>query len=104
MRIERVVDAYLRHVTVERGLSAHTTAAYRRDLEDYRRWLHGEGVDDIEAVTPSVLVKGEDWAHYVSGREVVEKNGGRVVLAPLVKGRSTSDLIRKILEAYQPGK
>ena len=44
MRIERVVDAYLRHVTVERGLSAHTTAAYRRDLEDYRRWLHGEGV------------------------------------------------------------
>lgn len=54
MRIERVVDAYLRHVTVERGLSAHTTAAYRRDLEDYRRWLHGEGVDDIEAVTQAV--------------------------------------------------
>ena len=54
MRIERVVDAYLRHVTVERGLSAHTTAAYRRDLEDYRRWLHGEGVDEIEAVTQAV--------------------------------------------------
>ena len=58
----------------------------------------------IAGLVPDVLVKGEDWAHYVSGREIVERNGGRVVLAPLVKGRSTSDLIRKILEAYQPGK
>lgn len=51
MRLERVVDVYLRHVTVERGLSAHTTAAYRRDLRDYLAWLAGEGIDDIEAVT-----------------------------------------------------
>jgi HK97 gp10 family phage protein len=27
--------------------------------------------------------KGKDWAHYVSGRDVVEANGGRVVLADL---------------------
>lgn len=30
--IEEAVDRYLRHVTVERGLSANTVAAYRRDL------------------------------------------------------------------------
>lgn len=54
MRIEAVIDAYLRHVTIERGLSEHTTAAYRRDLEAYRRWLEGEGIERIEAVTHAV--------------------------------------------------
>lgn len=53
----------------------------------------------ISEILPDVLVKGEDWAHYVSGREIVEQNGGRVVLAPLTEGRSTSDIIRKIRES-----
>ena len=52
----------------------------------------------IAAILPDVLVKGRDWAHYVSGREIVEANGGRVVLADLVAGRSTSEIIRKIKE------
>ncbi len=50
----------------------------------------------IEKIIPDILVKGEDWAHYVSGREIVEKNGGKVVLAPLVEGKSTSNIIEKI--------
>ncbi len=54
----------------------------------------------IEALQPDVLVKGEDWAHYVSGSDIVEARGGRVALAPLVKGRSTSNLIERILKAY----
>ncbi len=54
----------------------------------------------IEEIIPDVLVKGEDWAHYVSGREVVEGNGGKVVLAPLVKDRSTSDTIERVLKTY----
>ncbi len=54
----------------------------------------------IGELLPDVLVKGEDWAHYVSGREVVERHGGRVALAPLVPGKSTSALIRRILEVY----
>ena len=36
--------------------------------------------DLIGKILPDVLVKGKDWAHYVSGREVVEAHGGRVVL------------------------
>ena len=32
----------------------------------------------IAEIIPDVLVKGEDWAHYVSGRETVEAAGGRV--------------------------
>ena len=53
----------------------------------------------IEAILPHVLVKGHDWAHYVSGREVVEANGGRVVLAEFVEGLSTTNTIERILRA-----
>ena len=56
--------------------------------------------DLISALLPDVLVKAEDWSHYVSGRDVVEANGGRVVLAPLVKGLSTSGIIEKILSVF----
>ncbi len=57
----------------------------------------------IGELLPDVLVKAEDWAHYVSGREVVERHGGRVVLAPMVKGLSTTALIEHIRAAYRPG-
>lgn len=50
----------------------------------------------ISRVIPDVLVKGADWAHYVSGRETVEKHGGKVVLARIVPGRSTTNVIEKI--------
>jgi D-beta-D-heptose 7-phosphate kinase/D-beta-D-heptose 1-phosphate adenosyltransferase len=57
----------------------------------------------IEEVGPDVLVKGADWAHYVSGREAVERRGGRVVLAPLVEGLSTSALLCRIRGAAPRG-
>ena len=54
----------------------------------------------IAELQPDVLVKAEDWAHYVSGRDIVEARGGKVVLAPMVKGLSTTALIEKIVKAY----
>jgi rfaE bifunctional protein nucleotidyltransferase chain/domain len=54
----------------------------------------------IARILPQVLVKGKDWAHYVSGREVVEANGGRVVLADMVEGRSTTNTIQRIVQVY----
>ena len=54
----------------------------------------------IAEILPQVLVKGKDWAHYVSGREVVEANGGKVVLADMVEGRSTTNVIEKIVRVY----
>lgn len=47
-----VVQRYLDHLTVERGHSPHTLAAYRRDLGRYRAWLTAAGVSDLAAVTP----------------------------------------------------
>ena len=54
----------------------------------------------VAQILPQVLVKGSDWAHYVSGREVVEANGGRVVLADMVEGRSTTGTIERIMKVY----
>jgi D-beta-D-heptose 7-phosphate kinase/D-beta-D-heptose 1-phosphate adenosyltransferase len=51
----------------------------------------------IEEIRPDVLVKGEDWREKgVVGRDFVESYGGRVVLAGLVEGHSSSDIIDRI--------
>jgi D-beta-D-heptose 7-phosphate kinase/D-beta-D-heptose 1-phosphate adenosyltransferase len=52
--------------------------------------------DLISQILPDVLVKGKDWAHYVSGRDIVEANGGRIVLAEMVEGRSTTATIERM--------
>ncbi|WP_182048014.1 site-specific tyrosine recombinase XerD [Curtobacterium sp. ME26] len=53
MPLGRAVDTYLRHVAVERGLSQHTVAAYRRDLAVFAEWL---------ASAPTVGSEGADRA------------------------------------------
>lgn len=51
----------------------------------------------ITALQPDVLIKGSDWGqNKIIGREVVEGRGGRVRRVPLVKGVSTTRLIKKI--------
>ena len=50
--LDRVDTEYLDHLTVERGLSANTIAAYRRDLARYQRWCTAQGrvaIGDITA-------------------------------------------------------
>ncbi len=55
----------------------------------------------IEAINPDVLVKGADYTKdKVVGADFVEANGGKIALAPLVDGKSTSAVIQRILEAY----
>jgi D-beta-D-heptose 7-phosphate kinase/D-beta-D-heptose 1-phosphate adenosyltransferase len=51
----------------------------------------------IRRIRPDVLIKGEDWANKgIKGREFVESLGGRVVLLPLLEGRSTTSIIERI--------
>lgn len=56
----------------------------------------------IAMILPSVLVKGRDWAHYVSGGDIIESHGGKVVLADMVPGKSTTSTIDLILTASSP--
>ena len=51
MELDRALDAYLRHLTIERGLSANTLGAYERDLRRYREWLGAEAVTDTAEIT-----------------------------------------------------
>ena len=51
----------------------------------------------IERLRPDVLVKGADYApEAIVGAAEVEGWGGRVVRVPLVAGKSTTDLVRKL--------
>ena len=49
--LEGAVDRYLRHVSIERGLSANTVAAYRRDLAAYLRLLDARQVTTAEGIS-----------------------------------------------------
>lgn len=57
MRLDRAVDAYLRHISIERGLSENTVAAYRRDLAGYVGWLAERGIGDSAEVTDAVVAE-----------------------------------------------
>lgn len=51
----------------------------------------------ITALTPDVLVKGADWKNKdIVGKEVVRQHGGTVCTVPILPGRSTTNLIKKI--------
>ncbi len=55
----------------------------------------------ISALKPDILVKGGDYTlDGVVGREIVESYGGRVELVSFVDGKSTTNIIEKILESY----
>ncbi|GAA5037397.1 site-specific tyrosine recombinase XerD [Microbacterium fluvii] len=55
MQLDRAIDAYLRHITIERGLSEHTVGAYRRDLAAYSSWLAERAVTDTGEVTTGLV-------------------------------------------------
>lgn len=59
--------------------------------------------DLIAQLLPDVLVKGADWAHYVSGRDIVEAHGGRVVLAEFLEGRSSTRVIDQLKTLEEKG-
>jgi rfaE bifunctional protein nucleotidyltransferase chain/domain len=57
----------------------------------------------ISALLPDVLVKGADYTiASVVGAAEVQEAGGRVVLAPLVANRSTTDVINRSRTEHTP--
>lgn len=78
---ERGGDRYLRHIAIERGLSANTRDAYRRDLDAYAGWLAERGIDDLAAVEPETL------AEYVAS---LNGASGEPALSPATVGRRLS--------------
>lgn len=54
----------------------------------------------VMELQPDVLVKGQDREGDVVGQAFVESYGGRVAIAKLVPGLSTTAIIARALEAY----
>ena len=51
----------------------------------------------IDTLRPNVLVKGGDWGvERIIGSDIVEREGGRVVVVPYLKGFSTTEIIERI--------
>ncbi len=56
----------------------------------------------IQAISPDILVKGDDWTHEnIIGADFVNDRGGRVVRIPVVPKTSTSGIIERIVERYR---
>lgn len=51
---DRDIEAFLAALEAEQNASVHTRAAYRRDLEAFRRFLHHEGIPAWDKVTTAV--------------------------------------------------
>ncbi len=67
---------------------------------DYVTIFDGETpVEVIGVLKPDILVKGADWKkECIVGKDIVEAVGGMVKTIHCVPGRSTTTLIRKIVE------
>lgn len=53
----------------------------------------------VAELLPDVLVKGGDYTpDTIVGRAEVEAAGGRVIVIPLVEGRSSTEILRRIQE------
>ena len=62
--------------------------------KDPRKWL--------EKIKPNVHAKAGDYKmSQIIERDVVEKNNGKVILVPMIKGCSTTRLISRILRTYR---
>ena len=55
MSISRQIDSYLRHLTVERGMSKNTLAAYRRDLDRYQQFLTERNIASVDAISEQIV-------------------------------------------------
>ena len=52
---ESLVDSYIRHLTIERGVAKNTIAAYKRDLRRYLDFLGARGIDSIDQIGELVV-------------------------------------------------
>lgn len=102
-----LVDAFLNHLAVERGLSANTTRAYAADLARYLEWCERQEVDPLVASHRQVrrylaeldqaryarrtigrrFSAVRSWYGYLIDEGVIGSNPSAVLTAPKVPSR-----------------
>ena len=96
----QAVEGYLDHLRVERGVSPHTSAAYRRDLGRYVEFLSSKGIGDLEQVSPLVVA---EFAGDLREGDLAPASTARIVVAvrslhrfAVDDGITTSDPAREV--------
>lgn len=109
--LARERDSYLAHLAVERGLSANTLAAYRRDLDRYMTFLAARGVESLAGVSHADVAAFAEsvGAGTDGGTALAPASAARVVVAvrgwhrfALAEGWTASDPAVKVKPRATP--
>lgn len=71
----RDIDEFIAHVQAERGFSPHTASAYRRDLEQYARWMLKNGLSAPRQIETAHVTQ---WMHDLRACAPENSHGGRL--------------------------
>jgi integrase/recombinase XerD len=74
MNLGPVVDAFLDHVRVERGLSKNTVESYGRDLAGFVHFLSDEAISDFEQIDLGVV---SQWLQSLAARGLSPRSAAR---------------------------
>ncbi len=105
--IQASVDAYLRHLAIERGSSKNTLAAYRRDLARYASFLENEKIDSLERVSEATIRQFSEALHHRYG--LASSSAARVMAGVrgfhrflLLEGKAEADPAAKVKPPKTP--
>jgi integrase/recombinase XerD len=74
MQLGTLVDSYLDHLRVERALSAHTLAAYGRDLNGFTLFCEERGLDTAKSIERGCI---QDWLRALEERGTSARTAAR---------------------------
>jgi integrase/recombinase XerD len=72
--IAALLDVFLTHARVERGLSRNTVESYGRDLTNFGEFLEAQGIGDFEAVDLGVV---SEWLQSLARRGLSPRSAAR---------------------------
>ena len=76
--LAQLVDDYLRHLSIERGLAKNTIAAYRRDLSSYLGYLEKQGISNASLISESTVT---GYVSFISESGALSSNSVARMLA-----------------------
>ncbi len=74
--IDILVDRFMNHVKVERGLSSNTVSAYSADLSKFLEHLLKSGIDNIEEIDEAVIIS---FLKHLQGEGISTRSSARAL-------------------------
>lgn len=93
-QLEKLINRYLRHLTVERGLAKNSILAYRSDLTEYQRFLEEQSIGSPAEIAETTVLSFLEWLS--RNRGLAASSVARILAA--VRGLHRFWLIEGVLE------